>query len=359
MQRQSGPFLPVRSVSQDGPARAEPVDYSAYGNAGNSFTAGNIKFGSGSGGRNRSFSQDSAPCRTNVKGAHSSSPVDYSFKHSAAARQTMTVKPLVSHGTGTGNKAATAASLEKTGEVSQNSSSSTTTVEASVASDPPNSSVTGSSDLIEAEIIDGNTGKKVVMMLSPGQVEQLREGTTEVTSPSVVSPPSVEQKQFVETAVPRVLEFTTDTPERSAEQKETPLSECHGSRTTESVVKTDRVVMPLSTNSEACQSSQSHSQVAGKERSWTSPEQSRSVPASNSSEKVTQTIRDKLGNVIGMQLVSKNAKSTTRKQLVSPSYAASKLETSVMSREADETGTSAEKPASSQQSGTNFPVFSM
>ena len=36
------------------------------------------------------------------------------------------------------------------------------------------------SDLVEAEIIDENTGEKVVMMLSPGQVAQLRAGALEV-----------------------------------------------------------------------------------------------------------------------------------------------------------------------------------
>ena len=36
------------------------------------------------------------------------------------------------------------------------------------------------SELVEAEIIDGNTGEKVVMMLSPGQVAQLRAGALEV-----------------------------------------------------------------------------------------------------------------------------------------------------------------------------------
>ena len=116
------------------------------------------------------------------------------------------------------------------------------------------------SDLVEAEIIDGNTGRKVVMMVSPGQIAQLRAGTVEVSSDAVGD---------------------------SSEQLLTPMGSIPEKVQEHQIPKVVEPVKPISINT---------------------------------TEKVTQQIRDKLGNVIGVQVMSKTVtkSNTTRPQLVQP-----------------------------------------
>ena len=120
------------------------------------------------------------------------------------------------------------------------------------------------SELIEAEIIDANTGKKLVMMVSPGQIAQLRAGTVEV--PSDAAGQSSEHLVASVGSVPAGQHVSGNVQEQ---QKVT---------TAESV---------------------------------------KPIPVDNT-EKVTQQIRNRAGNIIGVHVIPKAAAktNTTRKQLV-------------------------------------------
>ena len=131
----------------------------------------------------------------------------------------------------------------------------------------PTSAADFPSELVEAEIIDANTGRKVVMMLSPGQIAQLKSGALEVISQGE---------------------------EDDSEQVLTAVSSADDVQVYDQVQELQRG-------------------IDGETVKLTSFD-----PA----EKVTQTIHDKVGNIIGVQVVSKLAPkvktNTTRKQLVHP-----------------------------------------
>ncbi len=166
-------------------------------------------------------------------------------------------------------------------------------------------------ELVEAEIIDGNTGKKMTMMLSPGQVEQLRAGTVEVKGPQKVA--------CARSVTPSLVES-----DKTAESESVPASSFAGSvaATPECLSQTSRSVetsVQETVSSTVPRLDPHASELTGKPKKAKSSEEVEEPPAlfPNSSRRVTQTIRDKVGNVIGMQLgMPPPPPPTTRRQFV-------------------------------------------